>query len=158
MIYVIWITIHLILRKYGQAPYGSFDPRDGLYPFSSNGYDALLDYYDSTELLVYCVLIPLIIVLITWKWKSIVLVWKKIWNYNKLIVKSYIVWLILNTIWWAISISYHPTERFFPFTSGGKGDPMFNLAYYDSSEFIVYCIILPLIIFFGIWYLKKRKQ
>ena len=167
ILYAIWVVIHYALYLYGDS--SGISGTGYFYPFTKhitdydyygnplkNGiFDA--DYYDSTELLVYCVLIPLIIVLITWKWKSIVLVWKKIWNYNKLIVISYTVWLILNTIWWAISISYYPTERFFPFTSGGKGDPMFNLAYYDSSEFIVYCFLLPLILFLGIWIYKRKK-
>lgn len=169
-IYTIWVVLHIILFCFGENDLVDISPKDLFYPFTENEDYNIKDFnvwfYDITEFLCYCVLIPFISGLIIWKWKSFI---KPI----KIFVISYIVWLILNSILWARGESsyskfwsygeyLYSTDCFFPFTykqfNNGKCRPMFDASFYDSVEFMIYCIILPLIIFWGIWYFKIRKK
>ena len=83
----------------------------------------------------------------------------------KICILLYIVWLIINTLlllqgeaeifeYSQGGYRFKSNDFFYPFTSSGyQTSFMFNVKYYDLTEFIVYCFLLPLIIYvlFLIW-------
>lgn len=72
----------------------------------------------------------------------------------------YTIWLLINIVLWLcgdnaiyqISSYYShltPKDRLFPFTLGNYyPSHLFNVDFYDGTDFIVYVIILPLILFY----------
>ena len=63
-------------------------------------------------------------------------------DYKKLLITIYVIWVIINTILLIIGNSYHapePLENFFPSSP--------YLADYDVTEFILYCLIIPFVIY-----------
>ena len=72
----------------------------------------------------------------------------------------YTIWFLINIVLWlsgdntiyAISSHYShytPQDRLFPFTLGNYyPSHLFNVDFYDVTDFIVYVIILPLILFY----------
>lgn len=76
-------------------------------------------------------------------------------NYSektKWIIMSYGVWLVFNLFClFAGSKDWDATENFYPFTD----EFIAGISYYDISEFIVYVVGLPFVIW-GIMLLKKR--
>ena len=66
----------------------------------------------------------------------------------------YVVWALLNFIFIFIKGTYDGSNRyFFPFQASGGNT--WDLEYYDFSEFLVYAILLPLIVFFIYKYKEK---
>lgn len=87
---------------------------------------------------------------------------------NKIYVILYIIWVIVNILFLLqgeekvyeatkrvypndgfdiIDNTFKATEVFYPFTSiGFHSSYLFNVKYYDWTEFLVYCLLLPLII------------
>ena len=61
----------------------------------------------------------------------------------------YVAWALLNFIFIFIKGNYDNTSRyFFPFQATWSNGNTWDLKYYDFSEFLVYAILLPLIVFF----------
>lgn len=78
---------------------------------------------------------------------------------KKKILILYIIWVLIHTICWIygkpVSRSFSPQRLFFPFTSDNGWFSYFNLDYYDSTEFLVYVLLIPLILYFYFKYLHK---
>jgi len=80
--------------------------------------------------------------------------------YKKPILSSYILWVIIN----AICLSrgdkageyYHLLyPKFYIFNDYDKIEDCFTLDYYQLTDFIVWAILIPLVLFFGYHYFKK---
>lgn len=63
----------------------------------------------------------------------------------------YGVWALLNLIFIFIKCNNYASNYFFPFDD-------WDLEYYDFSEFLVYVILLPFVIWGGMWLHKKNQQ
>ena len=80
-------------------------------------------------------------------------------NINKKYLYAYIIWVVINTI---LLVSgggnIGSTSYFYPFTSGSGY--FFNYHYYDSTEFITYVILIPLLVLYNCMFLIKplKKQ
>lgn len=81
ILYVVWVIINILLLLQGEEniyeySHGGhrFKANEVFYPFTSNGYQTSysfnVKYYDWTEFLVYCLLIPLIVYILIMIWKS----------------------------------------------------------------------------------------
>ena len=69
----------------------------------------------------------------------------------------YVAWALLNFIFIFIKGTYDGSNRyFFPFQASGRNT--WDLEYYDFSEFLVYAILLPLIVFFIYKYKEKISK
>ena len=69
----------------------------------------------------------------------------------------YVAWALLNFIFIFIKGTYDDSNRyFFPFQASGRNT--WDLEYYDFSEFLVYAILLPLIVFFIYKYKEKISK
>ena len=69
----------------------------------------------------------------------------------------YVAWALLNFIFIFIKGTYDGSNRyFFPFQASGGNT--WDLEYYDFSEFLVYAILLPLIVFFIYKYKEKFSK
>lgn len=69
----------------------------------------------------------------------------------------YVAWALLNFIFIFIKGTYDGSNRyFFPFQASGGNT--WDLEYYDFSEFLVYAILLPLIVFFIYKYKEKISK
>ena len=69
----------------------------------------------------------------------------------------YVAWALLNFIFIFIKGNYDGSNRyFFPFQASGGNT--WDLEYYDFSEFLVYAILLPLIVFFIYKYKEKISK
>ena len=69
----------------------------------------------------------------------------------------YVAWALLNFIFIFIKGYYpDPNRYFFPFQASGRNT--WDLEYYDFSEFLVYAILLPLIVFFIYKYKEKISK
>mgnify|MGYP006357842935 CR=1 FL=1 len=69
----------------------------------------------------------------------------------------YVAWALLNFIFIFIKGTYDGSNRyFFPFQASGRNT--WDLEYYDFSEFLVYAILLPLIVFFIYKYIEKISK
>ena len=77
-------------------------------------------------------------------------------NINKKYLYAYAIWVVLNIILLCYgSGQSYATQQFYPFTYWG-----FELDYYDSTEFITYVILIPLLVLYYIQYWHeplKRK-
>lgn len=70
----------------------------------------------------------------------------------------YVAWALLNFIFIFIKGDYdYSSSYFFPFQSFWSDDK-WDLRYYDFSEFLVYAILLPLIVFFIYKYKDKSRK
>lgn len=70
----------------------------------------------------------------------------------------YVVWALLNFIFIFIQGDYDDSSSyFFPFQASWP-DWEWDLRYYDFSEFLVYAILLPLIVFFIYKYKDKSRK
>ena len=85
-IYSVWVIFHFLLLLQGidkiyekstfsSSLYGNtFRSNEVFFPFTSTGYQTSFwfnaKYYDWTELLVYCLLLPLIIYIVITAWKK----------------------------------------------------------------------------------------
>ena len=71
----------------------------------------------------------------------------------------YVAWALLNFIFIFIKGTYGGSNRyFFPFQADWSGGNTWDLEYYDFSEFLVYAILLPLIVFFIYKYKEKISK
>ena len=81
ILYAVWVIFNILLLLQGEekiyeySPGGySFKANEVFYPFTSVGYQTSYSfnakYYDWTEFIVYCLLIPLIVYIIILIWKS----------------------------------------------------------------------------------------
>ena len=73
----------------------------------------------------------------------------------------YVVWALLNFIFIFIKGTDGDSSRcFFPFQAYWSDDIIWewDLRYYDFSEFLVYAILLPLIVFFIYKYKDKSRK
>ena len=69
----------------------------------------------------------------------------------------YVAWALLNFIFIFIKGTYDGSNRYFlPFQASGRNT--WDLEYYDFSEFLVYAILLPLIVFFIYKYKEKISK
>ena len=70
----------------------------------------------------------------------------------------YIIWAIIHIIFWMYGKDYingnYPRDKFFPFTVDYRSS-FFNVDYYDSTEFFVYVLLTPLILYFYVQYWHK---
>lgn len=88
---------------------------------------------------------------------------------NRIYIILYVVWIIINVLlllqgesnvyeqtktnfndggFSIDSNTFKATDVFYPFTSTGfRSSYMFNVKYYDWTEFLVYCLLIPLIIY-----------
>lgn len=86
-----------------------------------------------------------------------IIVTKLFSNLNKKNLLVYIIWAVLNLILLCYGERGRGLDYFYPFTPSG-----FQLCYYDSTEFITYVILAPLLIlfYFKYWHepLKKKVQ
>ena len=76
-------------------------------------------------------------------------------NINRKYLYAYVIWAILNIIFLCYGKQHFPHEWFYPFTDKG-----FELEYYDSTEFLTYVILIPLLVLYYIQYWHeplKRK-
>lgn len=76
---------------------------------------------------------------------------------QKIWIGVYIIWVLINLVF--VLIRFHPDaiNYFFPFESARFIDPLpkFDFVYYDFSEFIVYAVLIPALIY-GIHFLRKN--
>ena len=71
----------------------------------------------------------------------------------------YVAWALLNFIFIFIKGYYpDPNRYFFPFQASSSYNNTWDLKYYDFSEFLVYAILLPLIVFFIYKYKEKISK
>ena len=77
---------------------------------------------------------------------------------NKPIVASYILWVIINVVCLCrgdkVREFYNILYPSFYLREEGYED-YFNLGYYQITDFFVYTILIPLVIFLGYHYFKK---
>ena len=77
-------------------------------------------------------------------------------NINKKYLYAYAIWVVLNIILLCYGEEGHyALDWFYPFTYRG-----FELKYYDSTEFLTYVILIPLLVLYYIQYWHeplKRK-
>lgn len=74
-------------------------------------------------------------------------------------VGIYAAWALLNIVFIFIKGNYDNSSRyFFPFQATWLSDNTWDLEYYDFSEFLVYAVLLPLIIFFIYKYKDKISK
>lgn len=70
----------------------------------------------------------------------------------------YIIWAIIHIIFWMYGKDYingnYQRDKFFPFTVDYRSS-FFNADYYDSTEFFVYVLLTPLILYFYVQYWHK---
>lgn len=79
---------------------------------------------------------------------------------NKKYFFLYVIWILIHIIFWMYGkdsgkSSYGLHNVFFPFGNVGYYNSSFNLDFYDSTEFLVYVFLLPLIIYFYFKYCHK---
>lgn len=76
----------------------------------------------------------------------------------------YLIWAIINIVCWIFGQpksskgwGFNPQDYFYPFTSYHfmDFDDMFKVEYYDSSEFFVYVLLIPLVIYFYVQFWHK---
>ena len=74
----------------------------------------------------------------------------------------YLIWAIINIVCWIFgqpksSGWFNPQDYFYPFTSYHfmDFDYMFDIRYYDSTEFFVYVLLIPLVIYFYVQFWHK---
>lgn len=101
----------------------------------------------------------------------------KFYAKNKIYIVLYYVWLIINILFLLqgeekvyeitkrvypndgfeiIDYTFKATEVFYPFTSTGfRSSYMFNVKYYDWTEFLVYCLLIPVIVYALVMFLKR---
>ena len=88
---------------------------------------------------------------------SFLVLWSSV---NKKFLLLYTIWFVLNLLCLCLRepIKYSPKNYFFPFTEN-KFSYMFDVDYYDITEFIAYTILIPLVVFYVVkyWY-KPRKR
>ena len=71
----------------------------------------------------------------------------------------YVAWALLNFIFIFVKGNYDDSNRYcFPFQAAWSDDNTWDLEYYDFSEFLVYAILLPLIVFFIYKYKEKISK
>ena len=75
---------------------------------------------------------------------------------QKIWIGLYIVWFILNIIFVLVKYREWADNYFFPFAQQG-GRSYFDLIYYDMSEFVVYVLLIPLLIY-GIYRYKRKHH
>ncbi len=75
---------------------------------------------------------------------------------QKIWIGLYIVWFILNIIFVLVKYREWADNYFFPFAQQG-GHSYFDLIYYDMSEFVVYVLLIPLLIY-GIYRYKRKHH
>ncbi len=75
---------------------------------------------------------------------------------NKPIVSSYILWVIINVIclWRGNKVGEY-YNLLYPKFCLDDYENYFNLDYYQITDFIVYAILIPLVIYLGYHYFKK---
>ena len=70
----------------------------------------------------------------------------------------YFIWVIFHIVFWMYGKKYihgnYPQDMFFPFTVD-YWSGFFNVDYYDSTEFLVYVLLIPLILYFYLQYWHK---
>lgn len=159
ILYAIWVSFHFVLFLFGNKDLEEGgDAKSQFFPFTKNFYLSFdVDYYDITEFTVYIVLIPLI-------WESIKLLFrtKLPLLYQKIVLyKIYIclcvIWLIVHCVLLFSYTFYDAKQYFFPFDRYYKHHSFFNVGYYDITEFVVYCVLLPLLVYFFIIFWKRKK-
>lgn len=72
----------------------------------------------------------------------------------------YVIWVLIHIICWMFGKpliekghnTFNPQNHFYPFTYWGWNSSYFNIDYYDGTEFLVYVLLIPLIVFFYIKY------
>lgn len=75
----------------------------------------------------------------------------------------YVIWVCFN-LYLLTGFKYHYASKFFyPFTTRtnvapGYASSTFNQKYYDGSEFIVYVIVIPVIIYLIYRYINKSNS
>ena len=92
-------------------------------------------------------------------------------SYNNKYLLLYVIWLVLNLFflclgeseiktgvgedrWYEYRHTYSPKDYLFPFTDN-KISYIFDVDYYDFTEFIFYAILIPLLVLFYFKYLHK---
>lgn len=84
-------------------------------------------------------------------------------NINNKYFYIYVVWVVLNLIFLCYGRS-NALVKFFPFTHfdgwENRDTPYFNLDYYDSTEFITYVILIPLLVlyYFKYWHEPLKRK
>lgn len=74
----------------------------------------------------------------------------------------YLIWVIINILCWMFgkrsvyyNYDYHsPKEFFFPFTDDNY-TYFFDIDFYDGTEFFVYVLLIPLVIYFYLQFSHK---
>ena len=69
----------------------------------------------------------------------------------------YLIWVLIHILCWMFGYgegTSYPQELFYPFTMSNY-DYMFSIRYYDGTEFFVYVLLIPLMIYFYVQFLHK---
>ncbi len=81
---------------------------------------------------------------------------------KKKYVVLYAIWTILHCVCWMFGrpfksgvFGFSPQSKFYPFTQDSYNTNFFDVDYYDSTEFLVYVLLIPLAMYFYFQYCHK---
>lgn len=87
---------------------------------------------------------------------------------NKKFIGIYAIWLIINFILYCYGEDYvgnfvdlPSKDYFYPFTNVYHpfvSTHIFDARFYDITELLFYCILLPLVLLYGIQFIKRRNN
>lgn len=155
----IWIIIHLCILLISSPTHyerGIFvDKSAGFFPFNDENILAFdINVYDFSEFIFYAVLIPFLIIIVsknTGLFRKLSLISK-----HKTACSIYAIWVIINFFLYILSPNdiFYPKYYFYPlwgtlselFVGRVKGLSLDSIGSYDSLEFFIYALIIPLFI------------